>query len=531
MVVRVVLCLFLWSVMVVEGFSLPRPMVPTLREENEKILLSLNVEAEAVVRILDDPRMANIKLTERISELREAVGLSRVSLKKYLTAYPDVCIGMFSDKVKTAKSVVMRVLKVSEDEYAAGIKRILQQTNNKAGAIFRGNFPFIVDSLREMAGFTQADLTFLFNTYPTIFTLDYKTVASHLGFLRRTIGYSEEQLRLLLLRNCRSALCSDDRALALRSFFETELDISPQGFCELTVAHPRLFGVSLQSTLRPKIAQLLDDNSWGLSRERLASVIQRAPSVLTTPAATTRGVWELMHDQLGLSKTECQDVVRKFPNLLRVNQQSLQRKLCGLTLAELDLIAQKLSLGLGHSHSTASPALSSNEEAGQSTSQPTSIPHSSAAAASKPKKTPKVKQQQQQQGFDAEAEAEAEMLYRNVAGALLQRTPVALTCSLQRIEERMRAIGASKGLEAAAAVADHPSASSASASKLGGAALRVLLGHAPTDSLRRMSTFWVQAIDEGLDPFPVLPSAVTISDTKFQALLEARSTTHPEQTR
>jgi hypothetical protein len=389
-----------------------------------------------------------------------------------------------------------------------------------------------------MAGFTQADLTFLFNTYPTIFTLDYKTVASHLGFLRRTIGYSEEQLRLLLLRNCRSALCSDDRALALRSFFETELNISPQGFCELTVAHPRLFGVSLQNTLRPKISQLLDENSWGLSRERVASVIQRAPSVLTTPAATTRGVWVLMHDQLGMSKAECQDVVRKFPNLLRVNQQSLQRKLCSLTLAELDLIAQKLTLGTSFSSSSSSTAfLSSTNEAGGLSTRPTPmIPSSAAIAASKPKKTPKGKQQQQQ-GFDADAEAEAELLYRNVAGALLQRTPVALTCSLDRVEERMRAIGASKGLEAAAAAvadADTPAAaaSSADAVKLGGAALLTLLG-ARTDILRRMSAFWVQAIDEGIDPFPVLPSAITISDAKFKALLESRSIAHnhnPEQT-
>jgi hypothetical protein len=296
-----------------------------MREENEGILLSLKVDPEIVARILDDPRMSNINLNQRISELREAVGLSRVSLKKYLCAYPDVCIGMFADKVKTAKSVVMRVLKLDEQQYAAGMKRISLQTNNKAGAIFRGNFPFIVDSLREMAGLNQADLTFLFKTYPTIFTLDYKTVASHLAFLRKNIGYSQEQLRLLLLRNCRSALCGDERALILMNYFQTELDISQQGFCDLTVAHPRLFGVSLQKTLQPKINQLLDEDSWGLSRARLADVIQKAPSVLTTPAATTLKVWELMHDDLGLSKAECQDIVRKYPNLLRVIVKTLLR--------------------------------------------------------------------------------------------------------------------------------------------------------------------------------------------------------------
>lgn len=450
----------------------PLPALSTLRERNEKVLHSLKVKNEIASRILDDPRMSDIELSLRIQELREAAGMTRSSLKQYLYSYPDVCIGLFADKVKTAKSVLMRVLKLTEQEYAAGVKRISLQTNNKMGTLFRGNFPFIVASLREMAGFQQQDLTFLFNNYPTIFTLDYRTVANHLEFLRYTVGYSQEQLRLLLLRNCRSALCGQERALALMSFFETELSTSSQEFCELTVAHPRLFGVSLQNTLIPKMNHMLDETSWGLSRDRLSDLIQRAPSILTTPATTTQQLWDYLHLQLHLSKDDCQDIVRKYPNLLRVNVKSLGPKLCSLALAELALLAKQHSLAL---------------------CEPTKSP-----------------------AADTTFQKIAQQLYSQVAAALLKRAPVALTCSLDRIEARMGAFGAHEGLTAATAalkVGDKRGI------EVGPLALSFLLG-ANLEVLKVLSSKWNEVADRDND-FPVPPFAVTISASKFDAMLAA----------
>jgi len=487
----------LWAlvVSVASGLSV---QPSSLRARNEQTLQSLKVDKAAALRILDDPRVSSIDLAERIAELREAVGLTRVSLKTYLTAYPDVCIGLFVDKVKTAKSVVMRVLRVSEQQYAAALKRIPLQTNNKAGAIFRGNFPFIVASLRDMAGLSDEDLTFLFNTYPTIFTLDYRTVTSHLNFLRKSMGYSQEQVRLLLLRNCRSALCGKERAAELALFFERELSISAEQFCTLSVAHPRIFGVSLAKTLRPKIQQLLDEESWGLTRDRLADVIQRAPSVLTTPASTTRKVWRFMREELGLPTADCQTLVRKYPNLLRVNLRSLTPKLCLLAVAEIDLMLVPLQQ-LAHPR--------------------TAAPSPSPEAA---------------RGFHDLARD----LFTEVAAELLKRAPVALTCSSERIHSRMHALDAHRGLEAVEAASAAGffrvrRATTTSAPQeeqqreeegdeddhiaVGVAALENLL-QGDTNLLQRLCDKW--RLSKGRsDSFPVSPSVITISDQKFEEKL------------
>lgn len=451
-----------------------------LRVQNEEALRSLKVGEEVVARILDDPRMVDVNLPSRIAELRESVGLTRTSLKVYLHSYPDVCVGFFVDRVKTAKSVVMRVIQISEKDYEEGIRRIPSQTNNKAGVLFRGSFPFIVASLRDHAGLTIEDLSFLFKKYPTIFTLDYRTVAARLVFFRATLGYSQEQLRLLLLRNCRSALCGQTRALKLMSFFADELDVSSAEFCELTVAHPRLFGVSLAKTLRPKVDHLVDAASWGIPRPRLSELVKRAPSVLTTPAATTRQLWYFLHRDLGLAKEEAQEVVRKYPNLLRVNAQALDVKLRSLTLAQLELLAEDRGL------------LEREGEGGGD--------------------------RDQQVAFASAAEK----LYAAVASALLQRAPVALTCSLERIEGRMRALGAGRGLEAASLCPSstlslqRQSKHGTAGAKGGGVALAALLG-GRLGLVEALAGAW--AADQS---FPVPPATITISDARFNALLDKK---------
>lgn len=472
---------YLTALLVLYGSLEPSGLRAQLRVLNEDALRSLKVGEEAAARILDDPRMVDVNLPSRIAELRESVGLTRTSLKVYLHSYPDVCVGFFADRVKTSKSVVMRVIQISEKDYEESIRRIPSQTNNKAGVLFRGSFPFIVASLRDHAGMTIEDLSFLFKKYPTIFTLDYRTVAARLVFFRATLGYSQEQLRLLLLRNCRSALCGQARALALKSYFANELDVSSAEFCELTVAHPRLFGVSLSKTLRPKVEHLADSASWGIPRPRLSELVKRAPSVLTTPAATTRQLWHFLHVDLGLEQKEAQEVVRKYPNLLRVNAQALDVKLRSLTLAQLELLAEDRGL-LG-------------EERGGGGGEG------------------------EQQAAFARA---AEQLYASVASALLQSAPLALTCSLERIEGRMRALGAARGLEAASLCPSSTlslqkqSKHGIAGAKGGGVALAALLG-GRLELVEALARAWAK--DQS---FAVAPATITISDARFEALLEKR---------
>ena len=454
-----------------------------LRVINQDALQALKVGDETATRILDDPRMADVHLPRRIVELRLSVGMTRTTLKQYLNSYPDVCIGFFVDKVKTAKSVVMRVLQISEQQYDDSVKRIPSQTNNKSSVLFRGSFPFIVASLRDYAGLSTSDLSFIFVNYPTFFTLDYRTVNSHLSVLRDTFGYSKEQMRLLLLGNCRTALCGREKAVALMSFFQTELGISAAEFREMTVAHPRLLCVSIARTLQPKVDHLLDAKRWDISRPRLTDLIRRAPSVLTTPAATTRQLWYFLHNELGLTKEESQDIVRKYPNLLRVNAQMLDTKLRSLTLAQLHLLAEERGLYLLH----------------------VDEPPSTAKRAFR-----KISQQ----------------LYADVASALLQRAPVALTCSLERIEGRMQAMGAAAGL-GAASLCETSTLSLQSESKNGcvGAkggvlSLSVLLNNR-FGLLKALTKEWEHSTLSG-DTFPVPPHIITVSEKKFKALLHKR---------
>ena len=114
--------------------------------------------------------------------------MTKLSLKRVLSRYPQLAIDMLSTPVKSAKSIVMRAFNISETEYLAAVKKIQRQTNYRSGPLFRGNMLFTVAVLREEAGLSDDDLAHVFQHYPTIFTLDYDHISRRLKFLRREIG-------------------------------------------------------------------------------------------------------------------------------------------------------------------------------------------------------------------------------------------------------------------------------------------------------------------------------------------------------
>ena len=105
----------------------------TLEARNRAFLSGLKLEPEVVTMIVKDERMGNVEVEERVKMLREVTGLTRATLKRYLSKYPSMVIEMFITPVKSSKSVLVRMLGISEAEYVASLHKIGRQTNNKPG--------------------------------------------------------------------------------------------------------------------------------------------------------------------------------------------------------------------------------------------------------------------------------------------------------------------------------------------------------------------------------------------------------------
>jgi len=114
--------------------------------------------------------------------------MTRESMKRVLSQYPQLAIDMLSSPVKSSKSIVMRSFNISETEYLVAVKKIQRQTNFRSGPLFRGNMLFTAAALREEAGLSDEDLAHVFKHYPTIFTLDYEHISRRLRFLQSEVG-------------------------------------------------------------------------------------------------------------------------------------------------------------------------------------------------------------------------------------------------------------------------------------------------------------------------------------------------------
>lgn len=257
--------------------------------------------------------------------LREVTGLTRATLKTYLSRYPSIAIDMFVGPVKSSKSVIMRMLGVSDDEYMAGLKKIQKQTNNKPGTLFRGSFPLIVASLKDstLVGLSRRELRTVFLYYPTLFTLDEGYVARRLRYLRGPTGYTAEELKRMLLSNPRSILYDQDSYKALKCFFKKEVGLVTE-FCEVTSRESRLVSTSLK-TLASKTDHLR--KTWKLSKAQIRKLVLCCPTVLTTPQETTARLYEYLHTTLRMPTDAVRDCVVKYPGFLRSNPTSLTRRL------------------------------------------------------------------------------------------------------------------------------------------------------------------------------------------------------------
>ena len=99
---------------------------------------------------------------------------------------------MLTTPVKSTKSVVMRLLDVTETEYSKALRKIQKQTNDKSGPLFRGSFSFLVSALKTSLQLEAEDLRHVFLKYPTLFTMDERHMTRRLDFLQQDIGCVHE---------------------------------------------------------------------------------------------------------------------------------------------------------------------------------------------------------------------------------------------------------------------------------------------------------------------------------------------------
>jgi len=124
----------------------------------------------------------------RVKELREIVGLTKSTFKLYADRYPQLVVDMLTSPVKSAKSVIMKSLGISELEYALALKKLQKQTNQKSGPLFRGGFPFLISYLRTELALSDSDLRHVFFYYPVLFTISESYVFKRILFLKSHIG-------------------------------------------------------------------------------------------------------------------------------------------------------------------------------------------------------------------------------------------------------------------------------------------------------------------------------------------------------
>ena len=116
---------------------------------NKKLLVSkFKIRPESASIILENPRMKNVDIEERILELHSTIGLTKPKLKVTLDNYPSLAVDMLSSPgnkyhyyhhyyyyhtilVKTIKSIIMRKLEITESEYAEAIRTVQKQNNNR----------------------------------------------------------------------------------------------------------------------------------------------------------------------------------------------------------------------------------------------------------------------------------------------------------------------------------------------------------------------------------------------------------------
>jgi hypothetical protein len=298
---------------------------------------NLKTSEESLSLILCDPRMRGVEVEERVRMLREVTGITRTTLKKYIAKYPIMVVDMFTGRVKSSKSVVMKILRLSESEYVRSVEKIQRQTNNRPGTLFRGSFPLIVAILEDPVylGLNRNQVKTVFEYYPTVFTLDEAFLRKRFKFLlSRKIGYSVSELRSMLLTNGRALFYDEDRYLEKMKFFVKKLGLTTREFCKLTSQEPRLITAALNDTIVAKTHHLMSDDAWGLNHTEIKPLLLTSPTILTTPVNTTASLFLYLTNDLNMTPQQARYSVMKYPGFLKTNSKSLARKLQFLVAVE-----------------------------------------------------------------------------------------------------------------------------------------------------------------------------------------------------
>lgn len=310
---------------------------------NMNFIKSITESQTTIEYFQDQPILSSIDIEERCRSLRENIGLTRSSLKLYINKHPSICLDIFTTPVKSSKSVICRYLGITEVQYAASLRKIQTQTNNRAGTLFRGSFFFISSYLRSELDFDRNEICQLFINYPTFFVFSLNHICERVQLLFSKYGYSLWEIKCLIKRNARTIFYSDTHFHDLRVFFTDNLCLSPSQFCGITAKEPRLISSSLQQTIIPKYDQLL--KLWKIPNEEVVKIITFAPNVLTTKSTTSVKLYNFLKHELHMSGTDITNFIVRYGGFLRVNMNTLRPKL--ITVAVIQLVCASFIIDEG----------------------------------------------------------------------------------------------------------------------------------------------------------------------------------------
>lgn len=146
-----------------------------------------------------------------------------------------------------------------------------------------------------------------------------------------------------------------------------------------------------------KADHLRNETLWNISKERLCEIITFAPGILTTPASTTEQLWSYLDKDLKMDNDLIRSFIKNYPGYLRVNKETLALKVEYVVISEILLMASRSDLLV--------PNININK-------------------------------QYENKMKDTKLNV-LRKLFTSMASKILEKSGMAFTCSLERIESRL----------------------------------------------------------------------------------------------
>lgn len=194
--------------------------------------------------------------------------------------------------------------------------------------------------LRGRLGFTSSQVQRIVLQMPSLLGVSEDAVSKRVDFWTQTVGLTMEQLRDAVVgaqkRSNKWSLHPGLLAYSLGNlraklhFFRETLQIQEQALARMTVAHPDLWGRSLDRHYEPLVEQFcqrlnLTDSKFG------QSVASRAPYILKCNWNSLCAKMDFLQTRLGLSDADVRSVVMASPMLLLSSVREMELKLEMLT--------------------------------------------------------------------------------------------------------------------------------------------------------------------------------------------------------